>query len=422
MIREVLRDASSSVNEPVGGLLLACLRAAIEDAPTEREREDVANAAQGGVDWAHFVDQTRWHRVAGQALAGLRSTSAVVLAPPEILAQLDASYFETLARNLRARRALDSVCGPLAQSGVRWVLLKGAALLETVYPDAGLRPMLDVDLLVPDEDMARAAAVLEELGYEQAAPFRDPAMRQWLWQEQARWPPLVAPDDAVVVELHRRLGAFATPLGFEPTGVWARAQPTSGSMGQVPAAEDLVVHLALHWLLDRRLRSEGSLGQLADIARVLRGSGAAFDWDVIVRDAQRYDYGAPLALALLVVTALFNSPVPADAAASLDSGGIDARHVNETIRRRVLRPEAWLELERLGPRTTPLRQLLPPRPRRLLARLGDGQPSRHALRDPYASWAKAAVHLAVSAGDVRAEVAFCRLLQSLLGRPRLATG
>ena len=50
------------------------------------------------------------------------------------------------------------------------MLLKGAALAITVYDSIGLRPMGDLDLLVPEERLAEAVARLKALGYVQPHP------------------------------------------------------------------------------------------------------------------------------------------------------------------------------------------------------------------------------------------------------------
>ena len=44
--------------------------------------------------------------------------------------------------------------------------MKGAALLDTAYPDLGLRPMEDLDLLIRPSDIPAIAKILEKSGYE----------------------------------------------------------------------------------------------------------------------------------------------------------------------------------------------------------------------------------------------------------------
>ena len=63
--------------------------------------------------------------------------------------------------------------------------LKGPALAEALYPDPGLRPFTDLDLLVRREDAARAVALLGEVGRSGVGAMPAPQDRD---AHQARWP------------------------------------------------------------------------------------------------------------------------------------------------------------------------------------------------------------------------------------------
>jgi hypothetical protein len=56
------------------------------------------------------------------------------------------------------------VVDALHAAGIPALLLKGAALVETVYPDPAQREMLDLDILVPGEQLDEASSVLTPLG------------------------------------------------------------------------------------------------------------------------------------------------------------------------------------------------------------------------------------------------------------------
>ena len=53
----------------------------------------------------------------------------------------------------------------MAQAGVPFLVLKGAALAHLVYGDPRLRPMRDVDLLIRKADAGRALDVLTRCGF-----------------------------------------------------------------------------------------------------------------------------------------------------------------------------------------------------------------------------------------------------------------
>ncbi len=60
---------------------------------------------------------------------------------------------------------LRGVLQACAGAGVRPILLKGAALAYTLYPDPSLRPRRDTDVLIRDDDEPVMRDVLERLGY-----------------------------------------------------------------------------------------------------------------------------------------------------------------------------------------------------------------------------------------------------------------
>ncbi len=62
---------------------------------------------------------------------------------------------------LDLRRLLDA----FAAIGVTPLLLKGSPLSHTLYPEPGLRPRCDTDLLIPDSARQKTAALMERLGY-----------------------------------------------------------------------------------------------------------------------------------------------------------------------------------------------------------------------------------------------------------------
>ncbi len=70
-----------------------------------------------------------------------------------------------LASKARSK-ALVLVLQTLDTHGIPAVLLKGAALAETVYAEPDLRPMRDVDILVRPDQAEQAARCLEQIGFE----------------------------------------------------------------------------------------------------------------------------------------------------------------------------------------------------------------------------------------------------------------
>lgn len=71
----------------------------------------------------------------------------------------------TAVHTMLMERTTTQVADALAAAAIPHLWLKGAALAATVYPDTALRPLVDLDVLVPFEQRWRALAALRERGF-----------------------------------------------------------------------------------------------------------------------------------------------------------------------------------------------------------------------------------------------------------------
>jgi hypothetical protein len=221
---------------------------------------------------------------------------------------------------------LERVLGSFAASGVRALVLKGAALALAHYPDPALRPMGDLDLLVPRSQWGEAVRALEALDWavydvaEHGAGFTGPGGGR--------------------LELHVALTSCPAvfPVAFDD--LFARALPLGhGLPGRRLADEDTLVHLALHAAFQHGFRVR--LGQYLDFERLLVGPLALERLLAAVGAARAW---RPLACSLAVVQALLGTEPPAPAADAL------AAHVPARARRwiRSSAGAPWKLLEGLG--------------------------------------------------------------------------
>ena len=162
----------------------------------------------------------------------------------------------------------------LEAAGITPIALKGAWLSAHAYPAPALRPMRDIDLLVPQDQVLAAYSALKAAGYRDYGPA-EMSLEQAV-QLDKHLPPLIAPR-GTVVELHHRL--------WEPDGRLDHASP----MQQVPetaktvrdedgiaylAPQETLAHLIVHAVYSHRLDCGPLL--LPDIDYLLRA--APVDW------------------------------------------------------------------------------------------------------------------------------------------------
>ena len=218
--------------------------------------------------------------------------------PPEIAASWQTAHRYFAMRAMIQRSELAATCAILAEAGIPAVALKGAWLAARAYPDPALRPMRDIDLLVPQADIGRAFDALLGAGYVQAGAAEMTLDEIVLIDKHM--PPLLAPR-GTMIELHHRLWErdgrldHASPTSNE-TEVLARAVRDEDGIGY-PAAQDLLAHLIVHAVYSHRL-DVGPL-VLSDVEHLL--GTAPIDWPRFWADAAAHGWrdGARLILELV---------------------------------------------------------------------------------------------------------------------------
>lgn len=122
--------------------------------------------------FAAFLIQEQLQGLAYRLTAGRNEV------PDSIRLFLEQAYYATLAANTARIEYIKALAPVLASMNVPVILLKGAALLDTVYDDPGLRPMEDIDLLVRPDDFPALERVLQQSGYQPDKTFPKMFRRQ----------------------------------------------------------------------------------------------------------------------------------------------------------------------------------------------------------------------------------------------------
>lgn len=115
-------------------------------------------------DWAAFVPRAEMHGLAPLTYHHGQICEAQI--PAEVRLQLQGLYLRHKYANQSLMAVLGEMLAALHEAGIETLVLKGAALAHTVYPEPGLRPMRDLDILVPAVQAEEAQAVLLGIGFQ----------------------------------------------------------------------------------------------------------------------------------------------------------------------------------------------------------------------------------------------------------------
>jgi len=100
-------------------------------------------------------------------------------AAPSVAAVLARHLAHGRARAARLERGLESVVDLLAARGIGCTILKGFYTARRYYPEAGARPMSDIDVWLDPTTIPEAERVLREAGWVGGAKLRRPYKRDW---------------------------------------------------------------------------------------------------------------------------------------------------------------------------------------------------------------------------------------------------
>jgi hypothetical protein len=293
--------------------------------------------------WTRLVDRAVRHRLAPLLYATLRATPAVTSGrPPDaILSHLRELYEWHAARHVGRVAKLTEIGTVLGREGIPILMLKGAALGNTVYRDPVWRTMGDVDLLIRERDLRTANRVLQGIGYTPDVSWRSDA---WYEAHHHHLAPLHSPDGSLIVELHRTIvdpRAARVPI----EDLWARAGVAriGGIAVGVLAPSDLILHLCLHLGHDNMF-ANGRLRDLRDLAETIRRYGAAVEWDAVVERTRAWRVSRYVYWSLWLAREMVGAAVPPEMLERLAGMG-QSRSADRVLLRLLpeimLRPDRW---------------------------------------------------------------------------------
>jgi hypothetical protein len=222
--------------------------------------------------------------------------------------QATKAYYATAARNILIYDDLVRALRVLNDAGVPVIVLKGAALAETIYPNIAHRPMGDADLLVRPGDRDHARAAFEAAGYrflpepeERFKPFDTCFTSEMAFRRGEGVDALIELHwELISAEWYRR----TTALKVE--ALWERARPLrlEGAAAWQLSPEDTLIHLCVH-LAAHAFHHPPAYN---DIDHLLRAE-APFPWDRFLERVADFRVRTPVYFALSAARKLEGAPV-----------------------------------------------------------------------------------------------------------------
>lgn len=237
----------------------------------------------------------------------------------------DRRYFQWLhhgiwAANVRRITQTTALLQRFRSAGIDTLLLKGAALVSTAYDDPGLRPMGDVDVLVPVHQARQAMGLLREDGWRPVG-----------WAACCSAPEMTVP----VRHSHAYLRSADEQIDLHWHVLWESCEPSADEAFwrdsvavEVDHVETRVLgdtHQFLHacahgaqWSEPRNLR------WVADAMTLLARPSSRIDWDRLVLAARDRGVALPVRDAVAFLNEALDAGIPDRVLESLQAARVSA--------------------------------------------------------------------------------------------------
>jgi Uncharacterised nucleotidyltransferase len=268
-----------------------------------RHPANIAELAGERNDQQSLLGLAETHGVIGHLAAaladvpGLRSSTA-------FLASLRARQRVHVLSTLAMTAELFRILKLFRQSGIECAVVKGPVLALRAYGDPAVRQYADLDLLVRNSDIARAAEIFLAAGYQSRVPAAAIRAGKVPGEYVFR-----GPETKIIFELHteRTLRYFPLPLPIDDYFQRRTSLLLDGHAVPALSAEDDFILISVHGATHFWER----LMWICDVAAMVQNH-AELDWKRIRQSAAKVGAARMVRLALLLAERMLRVPVPAE--------------------------------------------------------------------------------------------------------------
>lgn len=246
-----------------------------------KDREEIKDLSSPAVDWLSLSIKALKEGVEGLLYTNFRLLYKECPSLVRGVEALKPYYYPSLHAAMRVWKELNEVLPYLLERVHPLILLKGAALIPTLYKDNALRPIRDVDILVRPGDLPQVAGVLATIGF----------------TSHRRYPHLFS-RKGLSIDLHQdlanlsRISSRRYVFRIDYDTLWDRAEPI------YPHNPHLLTLCLPHQLINLSAHlvkhSFERLIWAVDIKELIKSCREGIDFPSLIEEAQRFNLLKPL--------------------------------------------------------------------------------------------------------------------------------
>ncbi|MEK6715518.1 MAG: nucleotidyltransferase family protein [Candidatus Omnitrophota bacterium] len=265
------------------------------------------------LNWDYILENALENGTSSLLYRNLKEINDDGLVPRLVIKKLKDIYFDITAENIFLLEELGKVLKKFNEERISVIILKGAALLENIYQDIGLRRMRDIDILVKKKQLHKIDRTLKQLGYFSAynwADYMEISPSQYLnsicyIKRQGKM--------FVILHLHWHIINTTVPVySYGPINIerfWKEAGQTTiaGVKTLVMAPHHLLIHLSEHILK----HSYSHFILFCDIFEVIRYCNKnGLNWELLVQDTVEFNLNKPVYYGLYFTSKFLGAEIP----------------------------------------------------------------------------------------------------------------
>ena len=270
------------------------------------------------LDWDLLIRQGRRANLLARLANTLTAAGLIDSVPAAPRQHLNSAVLMVERQEIALRWEVECIRRALAYSGLKLILLKGAAYVMAGLAAARGRTFSDVDIIVPKESLGATESALMIHGWQGSHhdEYDQRYYRQWMHEI----PPMRHVRRGTTIDVHHTILPETARLKVNTSALFGAAVPVGDSTDvYVLQPADMLLHSATHLFHEGEF--ESGLRDLFDLDCLFRQFGELPDfWHALVPRAVTLGLARPLYYAVRYTTLILDTPVPDSVVAEANTG------------------------------------------------------------------------------------------------------
>ncbi|MEJ2685077.1 MAG: nucleotidyltransferase family protein, partial [Candidatus Sulfobium sp.] len=219
-----------------------------------------------------------------------------------LMGKLKGIYLKAWYENQRLFFEASKIIDYLHNEGIQTIVLKGIPLAVLHYRNYGVRPMSDIDILVPASQAVLTADALKRAGWSPTAYESLDVTMQYRHSQQ------FIGESGTEVDLHWNIMMESTRVD-PASDFWSKAVPIKiqGVPSNALDPTDMLFHVIVHGI---KWNPEPPIRWIADAMTIIQSNNLDIDWTRIISQAKKYMVSLQVKEGLHYLYDKFQAPVP----------------------------------------------------------------------------------------------------------------